>query len=555
MDPVSDRERFGFDWKTVIPREGDRKGRVGEGRRVWSRLVDGFENGLDRGARRRGTGARMARGGGSEDVQRDKREKQEVPMPSKGPCNGKGSSQYRGVAQHRITRRWESHIWNNKRQVYLGSFETEEQAAEAYDKAAICLKAGAVPLNFGIERYDEEEVKLIRSFSKEELVAHLRRGSNGFCRGKATYRGVSWRPNTGRWEARISGLVDKKYTYLGTFDTSEAAAEAYDRAAILCKGRHAITNFDISRYEKDLNLLDRGLEDDKPTSLASLKGIIQAVRGNGYVPCNTKAGGTKHNTNANKDGREKSKNNTKRNTKLRGRFEAPRAAVDLVALDSGNFGEQGSKASIDGTLWHAHASPKQTRRNQQGDCRKRDRSFRSPQRSAPPTRLPDGQWVRSMQLSTPGTSYTEPNLPTPHLTSPMPLPKDLFPTAGMTSPLMNMFDTPKQGCAGTSNDPGLSLSFKELLELQGNEEGLTPGLGRSNRSHREIYQQLFPETPQGDQTAGILTNGVNGNQASLADLSNLNLDFLDSVIRNHSSGRLEWDSPVSKKEVNLELSQ
>jgi len=497
----------------------------------------------------------MARRGGSLGVQRDELEKQEVPLATKGPSSGKGSSQYRGVAQHRITRRWESHIWNNKRQVYLGSFETEDQAAEAYDKAAICLKAGAVPLNFEIERYDEQEVKLVRSFSKEELVAHLRRGSNGFCRGKATYRGVSWRPNTGRWEARISGLVDKKYTYLGTFDTSEAAAEAYDRAAILCKGRHAITNFDISRYEKDLNLLVRAPDDGKPNSVASIKGIIQAVRGNGQVPCNTKAGNTKHSTKPVKDGRERGKTTTKRNAKLRGRFEDQSCADDVMVLDSENFPGQRDQVSIDGTLWPIHTSPKRTQGCQQGECRKRDRSFRSPQQNAPPTRLPDGQWIRSMQLSTPGTSYAEPNLPTPHLTSPMPLPKDLFPTAGMGSPLLNLFDTPKQGCTGTSHDPSLSLSFKELLELQGNEEGMTPGLGRSNRSHREIYQQLFPDTPQGDQSAGILTNGANGNQASLADLSNLNMDFLDSVIRNHSSGRLEWESPVSKKEVSLEKSQ
>lgn len=36
----------------------------------------------------------------------------------------KRSSQYRGVAQHRITKRYECHIWVEKKQVYLGSFAT-----------------------------------------------------------------------------------------------------------------------------------------------------------------------------------------------------------------------------------------------------------------------------------------------------------------------------------------------------------------------------------------------------------------------------------------------
>lgn len=64
------------------------------------------------------------------------------------------SSKYRGVTKHRRSGRWEAHIWIKDigRQVYLGGYEIEEHAAEAYDVAALKCKGRRVKTNFDIGR-------------------------------------------------------------------------------------------------------------------------------------------------------------------------------------------------------------------------------------------------------------------------------------------------------------------------------------------------------------------------------------------------------------------
>ncbi|KFK34667.1 hypothetical protein AALP_AA5G175800 [Arabis alpina] len=179
------------------------------------------------------------------------------PQNPTSPASTRRSSIYRGVTRHRWTGRFEAHLWDksswnsiqNKKgkQVYLGAYDSEEAAAHTYDLAALKYWGPDTILNFPHETY-AKELEEMQRVTKEEYLASLRRQSSGFSRGVSKYRGVARHHHNGRWEARIGRVFGNKYLYLGTYNTQEEAAAAYDMAAIEYRGANAVTNFDISNY-------------------------------------------------------------------------------------------------------------------------------------------------------------------------------------------------------------------------------------------------------------------------------------------------------------------
>ncbi|XP_039137051.1 AP2-like ethylene-responsive transcription factor CRL5 isoform X2 [Dioscorea cayenensis subsp. rotundata] len=87
----------------------------------------------------------------------------------------RGASIYRGVTRHHQHGRWQARIGRvaGNKDLYLGTFSTQEEAAEAYDIAAIKFRGGNAVTNFKITRYDVEKIMA----SSTLLTADLARRS------------------------------------------------------------------------------------------------------------------------------------------------------------------------------------------------------------------------------------------------------------------------------------------------------------------------------------------------------------------------------------------
>jgi hypothetical protein len=134
-------------------------------------------------------------------------------------------------------KRWKATICYDSKKHCLGTFDTKQEAALAYDREARqCGKDK--PLNY--ESIKAAEEAAVQSQAEHILVHDMCAGpKQPKPRPASGFYGVS---ATGkRWQATI--CYDSTHHHLGTFDTKQEAALAYDRQARQC-GENKMLNYE-----------------------------------------------------------------------------------------------------------------------------------------------------------------------------------------------------------------------------------------------------------------------------------------------------------------------
>uniref|UniRef100_A0A453NDU8 AP2/ERF domain-containing protein n=1 Tax=Aegilops tauschii subsp. strangulata TaxID=200361 RepID=A0A453NDU8_AEGTS len=165
----------------------------------------------------------------------------------KAPPRPEARTEFRGVSRT-LAGNYGARIDHSKGQKrWLGTFDTAEEAARAYDEAAVRLHGARAVTNY---EQDGVSGSVGRAAAKKKKPAAPRPDA------RTEFVGVSRQPN-GKYVAGLWDSGRRKVVTVGRFDTAEEAAGAYDAAAVGMYGAAARTNFEAAAADDgDMSSVD-----------------------------------------------------------------------------------------------------------------------------------------------------------------------------------------------------------------------------------------------------------------------------------------------------------
>ncbi|XP_008810103.2 AP2-like ethylene-responsive transcription factor At1g16060 [Phoenix dactylifera] len=132
---------------------------------------------------------------------------------------------------------------------------------------------GSETVKFVKRRRREPAFLATATYSNGEIIDQS--ATSNTTKRSSRFRGVSRHRWTGRFEAHlwdkaswnVTQRKKGKQVYLGAYDEEEAAARAYDLAALKYWGPTTFTNFPVSDYEKEIQIMQNATKEEYLASL------------------------------------------------------------------------------------------------------------------------------------------------------------------------------------------------------------------------------------------------------------------------------------------------
>ncbi|EYU34191.1 hypothetical protein MIMGU_mgv1a026858mg [Erythranthe guttata] len=111
-----------------------------------------------------------------EEMKNMSRQEHVAHLRRKSSGFSRGASIYRGVTRHHQHGRWQARIGRvaGNKDLYLGTFSTQEEAAEAYDIAAIKFRGANAVTNFDISRYHVDKIMSSNTLPTADVARRIK---------------------------------------------------------------------------------------------------------------------------------------------------------------------------------------------------------------------------------------------------------------------------------------------------------------------------------------------------------------------------------------------